>query len=256
MIIRKLKISSQILVLVMLLLISCNNNNNQTESKKAIPLKSKKLNTRNKSDEESNYITKDSIFYLMKFDQLEIDSSGHFSIANKRYNILDVTKVRLGIDSEEKWKKELFPTKILEFKNLEYLWIGMRGFKELPVEIKELTKLKHLDLQHSNIMELPIEISELKNIERLTLLWSNISELPSGFHKLSNLKYLHLGCTQLEKLPTELFKMINLETLIISHDDECQEKRQVFMQKDIDELKNRLTNTKLHIGRIKPVTNK
>lgn len=240
----------------MLLLIACKNDDNKTESQKTIPPKSIELDNTNRSDEESNYITKDSIFYLMKFDQLEIDSSGQFSIANKSYNILEVTKVKLGIDSKEVWKKEVFPTKILEFKNLEYLWIGMRGFKELPVGIRELTKLKYLDLQHGNIMKLPIEITELKNLESLTLLWSNISELPKGFHKLTSLKYLHLGCTQFEELPAEIFKMINLETLIISHGDECQEKRQVFIQKDIDEIKNRLTNTKLHIGRIKPATNK
>ena len=144
---------------------------------------------------------------------------------------------------------------IFQFPNLEYLWIGMRGFEEIPSQIETLKSLTEIDLQHGNLKKLPKEIINLENLNRITLLWSNIEELPSGLHKMKNLKHLHLGCTQFETIPKELFQMQNLETLILSHDDECQEKREVFVETEISELRNKLLNTKLIIGRRKSTSN-
>ena len=204
---------------------------------------------------DTNVIYKDSTYLIKDISNLLIDPNGNFQIQNEIHNIQNVKNLRLPDERIKEWKEGKFPTEVFRFKNLEYLWIGMRGFEEIPPEIETLKKLRHLDLQHGNVRKLPVEITQLKNLERLTLLWSNINELPIGFKKLENLKYLHLGCTQFEKVPQELFEMVNLETLILSHDDECQEKREVFKQKDIKALNLALTKTELKIGRRKPTTN-
>jgi len=250
---RTSKISIQLLALVILIIFACKNENQQTNPNKTNNSKPEEFIKDNQSQEESNYITKDSIFYLMKFEEMEFDSLGQFSIADKKYNVLDVTKVRLGIDSKEDWKKEKFPINVFKFKNLEYLWIGMRGFREIPIGIGDMKKLKHLDLQHGNIRKLPTDFYKLENLETLTLLFSNINELPEKFENLENLKDLHLGCTKIETIPNQITKMKGLKSLMISHDDECQGKRIIFTKDDELKIRTILNSTKVGIGRDKPI---
>ena len=237
----------------MLLQLACKNDKQQAYSIKVNIPDSEGLKNTYIKEKESNYITKDSIFYLMKFEEIEFDSLGQFSIANKKYNVLDVTKVRLGIDSKEDWAKEQFPINIFKFRNLEYLWIGMRGFKEIPIGIGEMKNLKYLDLQHGNIQKLPNDFYQLESLERLTLLFSNITELPENFEKLINLKDLHLGCTQIEKIPIQITKMKWLKSILLSHNDECQGRRKIYTKDDEMKIKSILNNTKVGIGREKPI---
>ena len=42
----------------------------------------------------------------------------------------------------------LFPTAVFNFKNLRFLWLGMRAFERVPGEIASLDKLEVLDFQH------------------------------------------------------------------------------------------------------------
>ena len=230
---------------------SCTDKNQQSKKK----VQTKDLEQANLKSDDANFVSKDSIFHIVNLKNLSIDENGNFEIKNQTYSTSQVKGLRLGDERKTEYEKGEFPMGIFQFPNLEYLWIGMRGFEEIPSQIENLQRLTEIDLQHGNLKKLPKEIIKLENLNRITLLWSNIKELPIGFHKMKNLKHLHLGCTQFETIPKELFRMKNLETLILSHDDECQEKREVFVETEITELRNKLANTKLMIGRKKPTSN-
>lgn len=244
----KCKILIALILVTILSIAGCKNNNESIVSTNVKKLTFGKSTEDKKPQKEPNYITKDSIFYLMDFDKMEIDSFGQFSIADKEYNVLDVTKLRLGADSNIDWEQEKFPENVLKFKNAEYLWMGMRGFREIPIGLGEFKNLRHLDLQHGNIRKLPADFYQLENLETLTLLFSNINELPVNFERLKNLKDLNLACTQIKNIPNQIAKMENLKSLLLSHNDECEGKRKVFTKNDEMEIRRILTNTKVRIG--------
>jgi len=240
-------------MIILFISISCKTEINSNESQKIESATSLKTKSKETDPSDDNFISHDSIFYILNFEELKIDSSGQFTIEGKEFNVLDVTKLRLGIDNEEEWERGEFPSDVFKFKNIEYLWIGMRGFKEFPPGISSLKKLKHIDLQHGNIRKLPDDFYLLENLENLTLLFSNISELPPNFEKLKNLKRLNLGCTKIDHIPDQILKMHNLEILLLTHDDECQGKRKIFSEKDKVKVESILKNTKVGIGRKRPI---
>ena len=207
------------------------NKQKETENKKAIPLKPE--------------------LYLFGSEEIKTISNNEISYKGNVIKISEIKNLKIKPGKIEDANFEAFPLEVFKFKELEYLWIGMRGFKEIPIGLGELKKLKSIDIQHGSIEKLPYDIIQLQNLESLNLLWSNITELPPNFHKLEKLKYLHLGCTQLEEVSPVLLKMKGLETLILSHDDECQEKREVFNEFETERIRKELQNTKIHCGRKK-----
>ena len=194
--------------------------------------------------------------YLFGSEELKTISNNKISYKGNIVNIYDIKNLKIKPNKIEDSNFNDFPLGIFNFKELEYLWIGMSGFKEIPNGLGQLKKIKSIDIQHGSIEKLPNDIIQLENLESLNLLWSNIAELPSNLHKLKKLKNLHLGCTQLEEVPPVLLKMKGLETLILSHDDECQEKREVFNEFETERIRKELENTKINIGRKKPASNK
>ena len=187
--------------------------------------------------------------FTISTSELNSLNDGTINIGGEQVSIEEILNLKLIPGDADDEENNLFPSQIFEFTNLEYLWIGMRGFEVMPEGVARLTKLKSIDFQHGSINKLPTDISELQQLEWLNLLWTSVNELPDNFSELNNLRYLHLGCTQFESIPSELYDMNNLETLILSHDDECQEKRIVFKESETVELKRILTNTELKIGR-------
>jgi len=193
--------------------------------------------------------------YILGSEEFKTIDDNKISYKGKAINISEIRNLKVKPGKIENENFKVFPLEVFEFKELEYLWIGMRGFKEIPDGLGKLNKLKSIDIQHGSIEKLPSDIIKLENLESLNLLWSNINELPTNFQNLKNLNYLHLGCTQFEKVPIQLYQMNGLETLILSHDDECQEKREVFDQIKIERISKELKNTKINIGRKKPASN-
>ncbi len=156
---------------------------------------------------ESKVENIDSTFYYLEKPEICIPDK------NGRVWLLDVSqkKVLVHIDSVlflqlyDDGNNQRFPIEVLKFKNLRFLWLGMRGFKTVPKEIAKLTKLESLDFQHGFLESLPEEIGDLKNLEDLTLLFCmDFKKLPNRICELENLKRLQIAHTLIDtsKMPT------------------------------------------------------
>jgi len=68
------------------------------------------------------------------------------------------------------------PLSIVEFFNLEELYLSDLQLKTIPKEIGSLSKLKRLSFAGNALKELPDEIFKLKKLEELILLDNQFSE--------------------------------------------------------------------------------
>ena len=196
-----------------------------------------------------DFITADSMFYLKYPEEINIDNSGSITVQGVKFDSKEIRKITLGGIGLNEWNFKDFPYEILQFENLEYLSLKMRGFKSIPNEIINLKKLKTLDLQHSAVEELPPCISKLKNLEELILLYCKVNKLPKEIHQLRKLKYLQLGCTKFETIPKQLYKMHWLNRLILTNIKECEgdTKGGFYNKEDVEKLIKMLPKTKIFI---------
>ncbi len=185
-------------------------------------------------------------FYVEKLSYLIPDKDGMLTVDSIRIPADRVTLIYLNDEGANNFKIKRFPYEVLNLKNLEYIWMGMRGFKELPPQITQLKKLRMLDLQHGAVQRLPENIHELENLEVLCLLGSGIRGLPESMENLQSLRKLDLGLTKLEEVPKVLFKMSQLESLNLSHLSEVDGKKMVLDTLMIDSLRRTLPNISPH----------
>ena len=191
-------------------------------------------------------INKPIYYYLVKRENAIPNNKGYvlLHISNTDSLYVDPINVK-SLHLYPNQKDKQFPSEVFIFKNLEYLWVGMRGFETIPKEIAKLKKLRSLDLQHGFIKYLPAEITQLKKLKKLTLLFSKIEYLPENIGALTSLKILHLGRTQIKKLPQSLDSLRNLKTLILSPSIKVFD---IEMEQRIEELKQNLPNTNIHFA--------
>jgi hypothetical protein len=106
------------------------------------------------------------------------------------------------------------PASIGEFSELERLWLGSTGLKQLPGELGQLRKLKELDLSFNReLLSLPPEVGQLQALESLNLKNTGLTTLPEELGQLERLTFLDLQATALKSLPACLFQMKSLKTL-------------------------------------------
>ncbi|WP_187344905.1 leucine-rich repeat domain-containing protein [Cystobacter ferrugineus] len=106
------------------------------------------------------------------------------------------------------------PASIGEFSELERLWLGSTGLKQLPGELGRLGKLKRLDLSFNReLRSLPPEVGQLQALESLNLKNTGLTSLPEELGRLERLTFLDLQATELKSLPACLFQMKSLKTL-------------------------------------------
>ncbi|ATB43525.1 hypothetical protein CYFUS_009005 [Cystobacter fuscus] len=106
------------------------------------------------------------------------------------------------------------PASIGEFSELERLWLGSTGLKQLPGELGQLRKLKKLDLSFNReLRSLPPEVGQLQELESLNLKNTGLTSLPEELGRLERLTFLDLQATELKSLPACLFQMKSLKTL-------------------------------------------
>jgi hypothetical protein len=97
------------------------------------------------------------------------------------------------------WEDTKFPKEVFIFKNIRNLFLGMRGFKNIPSEINTLTKLERIDFQHSALETLPKEITQLNNLKEIILLYcTNFKKLPDEICDLKNLNFLQIAFTRID----------------------------------------------------------
>ncbi|MEL7159222.1 MAG: DUF1963 domain-containing protein [Bacteroidota bacterium] len=109
-----------------------------------------------------------------------------------------------------------FPTEILNYANLEYLWFGgnlQRGLPELPDGFFELRRLHTLMIYGHSLRSLPPTIGNLARLEELALTRGPLTELPDVFGKLNRLRSVSLEYNELTTIPTSLTGLPNLYQL-------------------------------------------
>lgn len=120
--------------------------------------------------------------------------------------------------SIEKGKFNSFPSKILEFKNLERITIvgnAKRKFTEIPDEFYELKQLHTIGIYQVNITFISEKIQQLVKLEELSICSSELNTLADSICSLPRLTTLNLGYNELKTLPSQIDSMPNLEFLYI-----------------------------------------
>ncbi|BDS11372.1 DUF1963 domain-containing protein [Aureispira anguillae] len=113
---------------------------------------------------------------------------------------------------------QTFPSKLLEFKNLEKIWIGgaaQCNFTELPDPFYGLTNLHTIQIYQSKINTISEHINQLHQLEELTIESSNLSLLPDALCDLPALTTLNLKHNKLISLPKQIGALPKLRDLNI-----------------------------------------
>lgn len=139
-------------------------------------------------------------------------------------------------------KLATFPKEILQFKNLNELWLSKNQLKEIPTEIAELVNLQSLDVSNNLLVTLPESIKTLKNLKKINLTnnpqidenqvinlltqlpklqslemnFCKISALPTTISLMKQLKDLQMTGNELKDLPNEIGDLANLEFLVVN----------------------------------------
>lgn len=114
----------------------------------------------------------------------------------------------------------VFPSEILQMKNIEHLDLSFNEFTEIPEEISQLQKLMFLRIGHGYVRKIPRSIGNLKHLVELNLLYNFVEEIPTEVAELPSLTILNLCGNALKTVPLELCKLQNLGTLCLGREDE------------------------------------
>ena len=135
-----------------------------------------------------------------------------------------------------------FPKGILNFKNLQRLYLGYCNIdsitdeifklsslkeltcnsydlKNLPTSIGKLVKLTSLDLRNCSLKKLPDSLVNLKLLTKLNLSDNSLKKLPDSFGNICQLKELNLSSNCLKSIPKSIDELINLEELDLSFNE-------------------------------------
>lgn len=156
---------------------------------------------------------------------------------------------------------------ILQFQNIEILFLDGNISEEIPKEIFQLKELRLLSILNANILTispdikklaklecidfsnywkleedyyfmvdlgiLPDEIYELKSLSYISLTSNNLGILSNKINQLQNLRYLDLSDNKFTKIPETLQELNNLTYLNINHN---QINEKPFFLKNIEKF--------------------
>lgn len=132
----------------------------------------------------------------------------------------------------------LIPDSIGQLKKLRIFILIKTGVKELPETVVELGRLCELDLSDSCIQKLPDRLGKLQSLKLLNLRHSAIAQIPDSIGQLKQLVQLDVAQTRVAEFPKSIDQLSgNLRVL--------HTQGSLVPRKKIDELRNRLPNTKI-----------
>ena len=109
-----------------------------------------------------------------------------------------------------------FPDGILNFKNLQRLYLGYCNINSIPDGISRLSKLQELTCESHDLKKLPTSIGKLEKLRRLNLNYCSLEKLPDSFANLKLLTFLNLSNNSLKKLPENFGNISLLKELYLS----------------------------------------
>ena len=118
-------------------------------------------------------------------------------------------KIKAGTFSE-------FPAEVLNYQNLESLFLGIRAqlaFPTLPAALGQLRSLHTLSIYQHELTELPATLGELSGLEELSLSGGQLTTIPSELGDLTGLRDLNLAYNRLRTLPEAVARLPALRHL-------------------------------------------
>lgn len=109
-----------------------------------------------------------------------------------------------------------FPDGILNFKNLQRLYLGYCNIDSIPDGIYRLSKLQELTCESRDLKKLPTSIGKLEKLRRLNLNYCSLKKIPDSFANLKLLTILNLSNNSLKKLPENFGNISLLKELYLS----------------------------------------
>ena len=109
-----------------------------------------------------------------------------------------------------------FPEGILNFKNLQRLYLGYCNIDSIPDGIYKLSNLKELTCSSNDLKNLPKSIGKLDKLISLNLNYCSLKKLPDSFINLKLLTILDLSGNSLKKLPDNFGNISLLKELYLS----------------------------------------
>jgi len=109
-----------------------------------------------------------------------------------------------------------FPDGILNFKNLQRLYLGYCNIDSIPDGISKLSKLQELTCESHDLKKLPTSIGKLEKLRLLNLNYCSLEKLPDSFANLKLLTILNLSNNSLKKLPENFGNISLLKELYLS----------------------------------------
>ena len=118
-----------------------------------------------------------------------------------------------------KGQYDAFPEKVLEFKNLERLWVGAQAhfnFASLPASFYDLRQLHTLQIYSSKLTTIDDNIKRLRNLEELTIERAPLAQVPDSIGELPVLDTISFKYGSLKSLPESIgnipaLKHLNIE---------------------------------------------
>ncbi|CAF1277997.1 unnamed protein product [Adineta ricciae] len=101
-----------------------------------------------------------------------------------------------------------FPTQLLDFSSLQYLYLEGNQLKQLPNDLfLRLSDLKWLDLRHNQLTSIPHEgLASHSSLQYLLLSGNNLRTLPHELGKVKTLSALNLDGNPLQHPTNEIVK--------------------------------------------------
>jgi Leucine-rich repeat (LRR) protein len=187
------QVSYYIYLFILLYFTNCKNDKtvNQVENKQEISPKVKQNSIIHDCNEH---------YYLKKLKDAKPNKNGLVKLfLNDEKHILVHPDSVYCLDLFGDWENTIFPKEVFNFKNIRYLYLGMRSFKKIPSEISTLSKLERIDFQHSALETLPKEITQLKNLKEIILHYcTNFKKLPDEICELKSLNFLQIAFTRID----------------------------------------------------------
>jgi len=122
------------------------------------------------------------------------------------------------------------PSEIMLLKFLKHLVLTGNKISALPSSIGELVALRSLDVSHNQLVDVPPTLQALRNLRRLLLSHNQLPSVPGGIVKLTALQHLDLSFNKITVLPTDFGKIKHLEDLWL------QNNNITFLPKSVSDL--------------------
>ncbi len=165
------------------------------------------------------------------------------------YELSDLDKEITAVDLRGKHFSEIFPSKILEYPQLQILIIDGQNdkknrFNAIPPGLAKLKNLIYLSFQFCEINKFPDVLGGLKKLQKLLLGNNQLEFIPEALCELTELTELSLSSNQLKEIPESISNLSKLQKLYLDKNQLELLPEALYKLRELNEL--HLTENKLN----------